>query len=253
METKKDIDLKELLEIVLKKWWLILLFTIVGAVTAYSLTKIFVAPVYEAKTVLYIGQEDSGLGSIGISLGQLEADSQLIIDYKQLALTRLVIDQVVKNTGLKISEDGSRGGLFGIGEGSPDDSMDISYKAFRTNTVIETVQDSRLFTVGFRDTNPQIAKMVSDELAKQLTLAVSQIVGVENIRILDEAMVPQTPVAPNEFLNAVIGGMLGFILSLFIVVIMFLRNDTVKDEEDIEKLIGISVLGSIPEFKGEAR
>ena len=230
MKTTKNINLKELLEIVIKKWWLILLLTMTGFVMAYSFTAIFVTPIYEAKTVLFIGQEASGLESIGISLGQLQADSQLITDYKQIALTHLVIDEVMKNTG-----------------------MNIAYNEFQSDVVIETIQDSRLFTVGFRHTDPQIAKTVSDELAKQLTLSVSQIVGVENIRILDQAMVPQKPIAPNKFQNTIIGGLLGVIASFSIIVIMFLLNDTVKDEEDIETLIGVSVLGSIPKFKREAK
>ena len=230
MDTTKDIDLKELIDIIVKKWWLILLLTIVGFGSAYLVSAKYVTPVYEAKTVLYIGSEDSAMGSIGISLGQLEANSQLLIDYKQIALTRLVIDEVVKNTGLN-----------------------ISYIAFQNNIVIENISDSRLFTVGFRNSDPLIAKKVSDELAKQITVAAAQIVGVENIRILDQALVPQTPVSPNLFLNTMIGGALGLLVSLIIVIMMFILKDTVKDEEDIENLIGVSVLGSIPEFKGEAK
>ncbi|MBC3805363.1 hypothetical protein GH808_13145 [Acetobacterium fimetarium] len=230
MDTTKDIDLKELIDIIVKKWWLILLLTIVGFGSAYLVSAKYVTPVYEAKTVLYIGSEDSAMGSIGISLGQLEANSQLLIDYKQIALTRLVIDEVVKNTGLN-----------------------ISYIAFQNNIVIENISDSRLFTVGFRNSDPLIAKKVSDELAKQITVAAAQIVGVENIRILDQALVPQTPVSPNLFLNTMIGGALGLLISLIIVIMMFILKDTVTDEEDIENLIGVSVLGSIPEFKGEAK
>lgn len=253
MEATKEVDFKELIRIFLKRWWLILLLTIMGSGVTYFITANFITPIYEAKTVLYIGQEDSGLGSIGISVGQLEADSQLIIDYKQIALTRLVIDAVIKNTGLSISDSESLNNSNNIEDDSSEDPMVMSYKKFRNNIVIETVENSRLFTVGFRYPDPEIAKKVSDELAKQLTIAVSQIVGVENIRILDQAFVPAKPIAPNKLQNAIIGGILGLIFSLFIVVVMFLANDTVKDEDEIKSLIGVSVLGSIPEFKGEAR
>lgn len=253
MERKNNMNLKELLEIIIKKWWLILLLTVIGFGSAYYLTVKFVTPTYEAKTVLYIGREDATLGSIDVSLGQLQADSQLIIDYKQIALTRLVINEVVKNTGLNISENGSWNEALKSGDGSSNGARIMSYKAFQNNIVIETVQDSRLFTVGFIDQDPVIAKIVSDELAKQLAIAVSQIVGVENIRILDQSTVPEKPIAPKISQNAIIGGLLGFIASLSIIIIMFLFSDTVKDEEDIKNLIGVSVLGSIPEFKGEAR
>lgn len=230
MDTTKEVNIKELFEIIIKKWWLILLLTIIGFGVAFFYTVKYITPEYEAKTVLYIGQEGGSLGSIDVSLGQLNANSQLLIDYKQIASTRLVINEVIKNLGLN-----------------------MSYEEFQSNILVESIQDSRLFTVGFRNPDPQVAKLVSDELAKQLTVAVLQIVGVENIRILDQALVPQVPVSPNKLLNSIIGGLLGFFIGLFIIVLMFLIKDTIRNEEDIENLIGVSVLGDIPEFKGEAR
>lgn len=225
METNKDIDLKAMYQIVKKIWWLLLLLTIIGSGMAYGLTVKYMTPIYEGKTVLYIGNENKGLGALDISLGQLEAGSQLLIDYKQVALTHFVINEVIKNLRLN-----------------------ISYEDFQKNVVIESIQNSRLFTVGFRDPNPEIAKLVSDELAKQLTVAALQIVGVENIRILDQASVPQKPVTPNKYINSAIGGLVGILISMFIIFFLYLLDDTVKDEDDIEKLIGVSALGSIPDF-----
>lgn len=230
MDTSKEVNFEELLEIIIKKWWLIVLMTLIGFGSAYFYTVKYITPIYEAKTVLYIGQESGGLGSIDVSLGQLNANSQLLVDYKQIASTRLVINEVIKNLRLN-----------------------MSYDEFQSNILVESILDSRLFTVGFRNQDPQVAKLVSDELAKQLTVAVLQIVGVENIRILDQALMPQVPVSPNKLLNSIIGGLLGFFIALFIVVFMFLVNDTIRSEDDIENLIGISVLGDIPEFKGEDR
>lgn len=252
MGTTKEIDLNELFKFCFKKWWLILLLSVIGFGSAYYYTANFMTPVYEAKTVLYIGREASNLGSIDVSLGQLEADSQLIVDYKQIALTRLVIDAVVKNTGLKISENEALNGGLSIGS-SGDDPMSLSYKEFRDNTIIETVENSRLFTVGFTYSDPVIAKKVSDELAKQLTIAVSQIVGVENIRILDQSLVPLIPVAPSKLKNSIMGGLFGLVAALIIIFMIYITTDTVDSEEDVRNLIGVSVLGSIPEFKGEAR
>ncbi len=253
MSKTEEVDFRELFRIGLKKWWLIILLTIVGFGAVYFVTAKLITPIYEAKTVLYIGRENSGLGTIDVSLGQLEADSQLIIDYKQIALTRLVIDAVIKNTGLNITDNESRNSVVSLNDNASSDVLTMTYTEFRNNTVIETIENSRLFTVGFRNPDPEIAKKVSDELAKQLTIAVSQIVGVENIRVLDQSTVPVKPISPNKLLNAIIGGLLGLLLSLFIIISMYFFNDTIQDEDDIKSLIDVSVLGSIPEFKGEAR
>lgn len=229
MEEIRDVDLKEVIAFLLKKWWLILLLTTLGFGAAYFITDRYITPIYEARTVLFIGNEDQGLGTVDISLGQLNADSQLIVDYQQIALTRLVINEVIKNLGLK-----------------------ISYEELRNYVVIETVQESRLFTVGFRYPDPRIAKLVSDELAKQLSLAVFEIVGVENVRVLDQAQVPEYPISPNKFKNALLGSFSGLITSLAIIITLFLLDDTIKNEDDIENLLGITVLGTIPRMKGKA-
>ncbi len=227
MEDAREIAaLLELISLILKKWWLILLLTTLGFGSAYFLTIQFVTPIYEATTVLFIGKEDPGSEKVDISLGQLNADSQLIVDYQQIALTRLVIEKIIQDLDLP-----------------------ISYKQFRNLVVIETIQKSRLFTVGFQYSDPQIAKQVSDELASELSTAVHEIVGVENVRILDQAQVPKQPISPNIFKNAIIGGFLGLIASLTIIIMLFLFDDTIKTEDEIENLLGIPLMASIPETK----
>lgn len=240
METNREMDLKKLFNRIRKKWWLVLLFTVTGFLIAFLITFFLITPLYEAQTVLYIGKEDEGLGSIDVSLGKLQADSRLIIDYKQLALTRLVIDAVAANTGLTVPRTTD-----------DDDQMQMSYKGFRESIIIRTVEDSRLFTVGFLHPNPQVAKEVSDELAKQLSVVVLEIVGVENIRILDPAMVPDQPVSPKLIQNTLIGGFLGFVVSLFFIFLIFLLSDRIMNDEDVENLIDAPVLGEIPAFKRE--
>ena len=46
--------------------------------------------------------------------------------------------------------------------------------------------------------------------------------------------------------NGVIGGLLGILLAAAVVLIVYLTNDTVKTPEDVEKYLGLSVLGTIP-------
>jgi capsular polysaccharide biosynthesis protein len=154
-------------------------------------------------------------------------NSQQVIDYKQIALTHLVIDEVLKNTGTQ-----------------------ISYEDFEKSVVVQTLQDSSLFTVGFRSTDPETARKISDELARQLTLAVHNIVGSESLQILDQALLPDKPISPTKLQNAIIGGLLGGLISLAICLAGYLFNDTIRDETDIELLVEAPVLGTIPKYRG---
>jgi capsular exopolysaccharide synthesis family protein len=129
----------------------------------------------------------------------------------------------------------------------------IDYQTFRNNTVIEVVDNSRLFTIAFRNPSPQIAKQVADELANQLITTVPEIIGVNNIQIVDTALLPEKPVTPSLLYNAIIGGALALILAFFVIVLSYLRKDPISSEAELENLTGVSVLGRIPEFKAELR
>ena len=52
--------------------------------------------------------------------------------------------------------------------------------------------------------------------------------------------------SPSISKNGIIGVLLGVLLSVAIILIAYISNDTVKTQEDVEKYLGLSVLGTIP-------
>ena len=57
--------------------------------------------------------------------------------------------------------------------------------------------------------------------------------------------------ASNEQLtkNIALGAVLGLFISCAVLFLVFVLNDKIRTPEDIEKFLGISVLGSIPELE----
>ena len=53
--------------------------------------------------------------------------------------------------------------------------------------------------------------------------------------------------------NAIIGGLLGFVLACAIIIIRFMLNDSIKTGEDVEKYLGLNVLGMIPLEEGVSK
>jgi capsular polysaccharide biosynthesis protein len=70
--------------------------------------------------------------------------------------------------------------------------------------------------------------------------------GIEAVNPIDEAKLPTSPSSPNVEKNTMIGFMIGFALSILVVAVMFILDDTIKTPDDIEKRLGVSVLASIP-------
>ncbi|GMQ56969.1 hypothetical protein AN1V17_13630 [Vallitalea sediminicola] len=222
----QEIDLRELIRVILRKWWIIAIFLVIGTVSTYLVTTYYMKPVYEAKTSLFIGKEKGDIGSI--SLGDLQLNSKLITDYREIAKSRLVADEVINNLNI---------------------NMDL--KAFRSNLSISTVKDSRLFTINVQHTNPKLATDIANEIANTLVVKVSEIIEVKNVQVIDKALVPTSPVKPNKKLSVAIAGILGCMIGLFIIFLMEYFDNTFKAEEDVEKHLGLTVIGVIPKFKGE--
>jgi capsular polysaccharide biosynthesis protein len=226
----QEIDLKELFVIIIKKWWLIILLCGICAGAAYYITDEYVEPVYKAQTSLFLGKEEGEIAGIDISLQELQAYNQLITDYRALAGTRLILEQVIDELGLQ---------------------MEAS--TLEENLTIESIDDSRLFTISFEHTNQELAADVANAVAEQLKNKATEIIQVQNIMIIDEALVPENPISPNKKMNTAIAGVLGIMLALFIIMLLHFLDNTIKDENDIEKQLGLTVIGVIPVFKGEGR
>jgi len=69
------------------------------------------------------------------------------------------------------------------------------------------------------------------------------------VTTLDEAVVPQNPSSPNIKRNVVIGFVLGGVLISILVILSEVLDDRVKKPEDIEEVMGITLLGVIPNVK----
>lgn len=67
-----------------------------------------------------------------------------------------------------------------------------------------------------------------------------------NIRIVDEALIPDNPYKPNKLLNLLIGLCVGCILGVLFIFIVEFLDKTIKTSDDLQDKLKISFLGFIP-------
>ena len=78
--------------------------------------------------------------------------------------------------------------------------------------------------------------LTHEDLLKKMTVDSATDTRILSITVKD----------PSITKNGIIGGFLGVLLSVVIILIAYISNDTVKTQEDVEKYLGLSVLGTIP-------
>ncbi|VDN46149.1 conserved protein of unknown function [Petrocella atlantisensis] len=229
MKNHLEISFMEFLNTCVKRWWQLLAFALAGALLSYLFVMSFTVPVYEAHTTLFIGDEPAEDENTRMTMQDFEVSQQLINDYKEILRTRRVAENVIEATRL-----------------------DLPIDVLRSNMMIENVGTTRLFVIGYTDPDPEIAAEVANTFSEQLSIAITGIVGLENIQIIDEALVPEYPVGPSDVMYIVVGGFLGILFGMvFIIIRLFSSKKRLQDAREIEELLGLPVLSEIPGYKME--
>ena len=97
-------------------------------------------------------------------------------------------------------------------------------------------------------TQTQIA-LETRRLVQSIKIELSGQFSGNNVRIVDPAIVPQSPVLPRKLINIAVGILGGGLLGLLIVFLLEFLDQTVKSSEDLEKKLGLPFLGFVPHEK----
>lgn len=217
------IDLREYLSIIKKKWFImaILCVVCVAASTVYSF---FIAkPVYQAETTLIVKTEKTE-GTNTVTSDQIKTTQQLAVTYGEIIKSRKVLDDVIKNLDL-----------------------DESYGQLSGKISVSTVSDTQIIKVSVQDTNKSNAAKIANEIPKVFAKEAIRIADANGVEVIDKAQAPVNPVSPNKKMNILIAGVLGVMIGLFIIFIIEFLNTKIKTPQDIEKELGLPLLGVIPE------
>lgn len=221
----EELDLKELIAMFLEKKILIILVVIIFALIGTIYTLKFVTPIYRSSTTLILAQTtiNSSNGELSsITQGDITLNANLVDNYKKIAESRVVASKVIKNLGLN-----------------------TSIENIRENTTVSTSSDTEVLEITISNTNPELACKIANELATVFTEEALQIYKVNNVNVLDEAVIPTKPANVNLAKNILIFSFVGGVLVSVYILLINILDTTVKTDVDIERAIGLPVLASI--------
>lgn len=226
-EDEIEIDLVELFMVLKSKLHIILLSGILAALLAFIGTKLLMTPMYTSVTKMYVlSRQDS---SAGVTYSDLQTGSQLTKDYAELVKSRPVLEQVIAVLNLDME---------------PEDLAE--------NITVETPTDTRILSISVESDNPKEAKEIADTLRETVSSEIKEIMHAESVDTIEDGNLPKEPSSPSLKKNMVLGGALGVFLALAILIFIFLRDDTIKNPDDVEQYLGLNVLTSIP-IKGKVQ
>lgn len=220
-------ELKDYLKVILKRKWIIISVTLVATILSAVITLFVIDKTYKADISVIIGQDPQlRAENPKQSVNDIMMYKQMVKTYSEFSKSRKVLDDVIYKLNL-----------------------DMSANTLLSKISVSPKADTEFLTISVKDKDPEMAKKIANRIAFSLKEVSSDVKKMDNVQILDEAQLPKNPSSPNIEMNIAIAFVLGLMISIGIVFLIEFLDDTVKTDEDIEALLGIPVLGTIPLMK----
>ncbi len=223
---EETISLRELMETIRKRLNLIVLITMAAVLVSGIVSYFVITPIYQSSTQLLVNQAKSDQPMV--NPGEIQTNLQLINTYNVIIKSPAILDQVSKDLDL---------------------GMTVSQ--LNEKITVQSEKDSQVVNITVQDPDPNQAAEIANQIATVFQAEIIDIMNVDNVSILAKAEVGETPspVKPRPLLNIAIAFVVGMMAGVGVAFLLEYLDNTVKTEQDVEKLLELPVLGAIATFE----
>lgn len=216
-----EVDISELFRHLLKKVKTILVYTVIFALLGWVAGVFLMTPKYTASTRVYVLNRSN---DASIVYADIQISTYVSHDFEVLITGPNVTREVRSRLGL--------------------DMTDAQLSGMITVTPME---ETRVLQIDVTHSDPQTAANIANCVREVSAEQIQSFVDADAVKTVYEADVPRKPSSMSAGRVAFIAALLGLFLSAGVYTTIFILDDTIRTEEDVERYLGLSVLGAIPE------
>lgn len=223
---RSEIDLLHLVKLLWSKAWLIVLVMILLGALAFSYAMFFVTPMYQATAKMYVNNKSISVGSSVLSISDISAAKELLNTYVEILHTRETLEVVIENT-----------------------EVDYTYEQLSDMITASSVNDTEIFAITVTGPDPQEAKLIVDEIVEILPDRITNVITDTQPRLVDKAVTPVNRSSPSYTRYAIIGMLVGAVLTCGIIIIIDMMDTTMRSEDYLtQNYSEIPVLAIVPDM-----
>lgn len=215
------IDIQELAYVLWKKIGILLLCTIIGAGVTGVYTKLFITPQYQSSAMIYIYGSTSRFDS-----SRLTFSTELTEDYTTLATSREVMERVIEKMG-----------------------FDCTTQELAATISVSSNENSSILMMTATNSDPKVAADIANSVADETAERISEVMNIDKPSTVEDAVVSSSPVSPNLLKNVLIGAFAGLVIAAGVVILSFLKDDTIKTADDVAHYLDTTLLACLPKEK----
>lgn len=203
-----------------RKFFIIFIALVVGTIALLG-SVFLIKPKYTSTTRIYVVSRTAD----GITNQDLQAGSYLVKDYQEVITSNEVLSSVIDKEKLPLT---------------PNELSSM------ISVTIPT--DTRVISISVEDDNAQEATTIANTVREVAAEKIKAVTKVDDVTTLEAAEVPKEPSSPNIKRNTLIGVIAGGVLAVISIIILEVLDDRVRRPEDIEEVLGMTLLGVVPDI-----
>lgn len=220
-DDEDEIDLVDLVFVLLRRWKLITMVALPVFIAGFFFAATRPS-VYKAETTLMISAPST---SVGLDSSDLSVSQRLVITYSEIAKSRSILNGVI--------------GRYDLVE-TPEDLGKL--------IKISTVDNSELIRLSYTNKDARLSAAVINQVAKEFTNKIVEVMNVRNVKIVEEAEIPRKPLPKKRMLILAASLVFGLMLGGAAAFVVEFLHKKLRKPSDIEKILGVQMIGMVPDF-----
>lgn len=220
---RDEIYFSDLLQLVRRYLFIFVLSLVLFGLAGLLVTKTFITPKYESAVMMIVNTKQENTTTV--TNDNITSAQNLVATYSIIVKSNTVLDQVIEKLGL-----------------------DLEYRDLYDMVYVNAMDDTQIMRIAVRDTDPARAEKIVTQLAEIAPDIIVDAAEAGSCKVISKVATTEKPVYPSTKRNVAISMAIGFLLSVVFVAIRELTKEVnIVDDSDVQKYLGLPILGVIPE------
>jgi capsular polysaccharide biosynthesis protein len=226
---ERIVTLRDLWQILVKRLVIMLLVGVVVAGGSYLFAVASYKPTYKSTATLYIlRDEDLGNSTVSEVNSEYSLALKAVKDCSYLLRSRSVLEQVIDELDLQ-----------------------FSYETLSSGMSTYNPSNTRVLELTVLAKDPQLAKQIVDKICVIGEQRITNVMGYDQLNVYEFGTVSQKPYnSVNPVMSLLMGAAAAAVVYV-VFVLAYLMDDRIRTDEDIQRYLGLSILGEIANLDEE--
>ena len=224
-ERMRPVTIRELWALLVQKLWILLLAAVLATGTVFAVLQVAYTPLYSSTATLYILRQNEDANA-----GDTEEDFSLALkvvnDCTYLLKSRTVLNAVIEELALE-----------------------MSYAQLEKSVSTVNPENTRILEVTVEAASPELAKQIVDRVCEIGQDSITEAMGFRQVTLFERGTHHPEPCNTPSAAVYVLVALSAAVLAYLVLLAIYILDDSIKTAEDMENVLGISLLGEIPDLR----